>query len=91
MLGSLACAFVPSFWTLVVFRIIMGAGEASIITLTGPFIDDVAPASEKTLWFGILNVVSHAFRVPMLGMQIINGAEWACKVLQSSRCMAQPC
>jgi MFS family permease len=61
MLGSLACAFVPSFWTLVVFRIIMGAGEASIITLTGPFIDDVAPASEKTLWFGILNVVSHAF------------------------------
>ncbi len=35
----------------------MGAGEASIITLTGPFIDDVAPPAQKTLWFGVLNLV----------------------------------
>lgn len=35
----------------------MGAGEASIINLTGPFIDDVAPPEQKTLWFGILFLV----------------------------------
>ncbi|KAL0043420.1 hypothetical protein WJX79_004259 [Trebouxia sp. C0005] len=54
MVSSVGCGFANSFWTLLVCRIIMGAGEASIINLTGPFIDDVAPPSQKTLWFGIL-------------------------------------
>ena len=34
----------------------MGAGEASIITLSAPFIDDVAPGERKTLWFALLSV-----------------------------------
>ena len=57
MVGSVACGFASSFWALLACRVVMGAGEASIITLTGPFIDDVAPPAQKTLWFGILNVV----------------------------------
>ena len=84
MVGSLACAFVPSFWALVAFRITMGAGEASIITLTGPFIDDVAPPLEKTLWFGILNVVGPALPFHA-GMRLLSEEE-------SLLCAAdQPC
>lgn len=30
-------------------------GEASIITLSAPFVDDVAPAASVSLWFGILS------------------------------------
>ena len=57
-LGSVGCAMAPRFWVLILCRIVMGAGEASIITLSNPFIDDVAPPAQKTLWFGILNLVS---------------------------------
>jgi len=35
MVSSVGCGFANSFWTLLVCRIIMGAGEASIINLTG--------------------------------------------------------
>jgi len=35
MISSVGCGFANSFWTLLVCRIIMGAGEASIINLTG--------------------------------------------------------
>ena len=31
------------------------AGEASIITLSAPFIDDVAPEGSVSLWFAILS------------------------------------
>ena len=58
VLGSVGCAFAPTFWVLILCRVVMGAGEASIITLSNPFIDDVAPPAQKTLWFGILNLVS---------------------------------
>lgn len=56
-IGSVGCGLAPKFWILLLCRVIMGAGEASIITLTGPFIDDVAPPAQKTLWFGVLNLV----------------------------------
>ena len=58
VIGSVGCAMAPSFWVLILCRVVMGAGEASIITLSNPFIDDVAPPAQKTLWFGILNLVS---------------------------------
>ncbi len=58
VLGSVGCAVAPRFWVLILCRVVMGAGEASIITLSNPFIDDVAPPAQKTLWFGILNLVS---------------------------------
>jgi MFS family permease len=41
------------FWSLLACRIAMGIGEASIINLATPFIDDVAPPRYKTLWFSI--------------------------------------
>ena len=56
-IASVGCGLAPNFWILLLCRVIMGAGEASIITLTGPFIDDVAPPAQKTLWFGVLNLV----------------------------------
>ncbi|KAK9904850.1 hypothetical protein WJX75_003822 [Coccomyxa subellipsoidea] len=55
-IASVGCGMAPNFWTLLFCRVVMGAGEASIITLTGPFIDDVAPPAQKTLWFGVLNL-----------------------------------
>ena len=56
-IASVGCGLAPNFWILLICRVVMGAGEASIITLTGPFIDDVAPPAQKTLWFGVLNLV----------------------------------
>eukprot|EP00891_Asterochloris_glomerata_P005956 jgi/Astpho2/5956/Aster-02438 len=53
-LASIGCGFAINFWTLMLCRIGMGVGEASIINLTGPFIDDVAPPALKTLWFAVL-------------------------------------
>ena len=35
MVSSVGCGFANSFWTLLACRIVMGAGEASIINLTG--------------------------------------------------------
>ncbi|CAL8464686.1 g4221 [Coccomyxa elongata] len=55
-IASVGCGLAPNFWVLLICRVVMGAGEASIITLTGPFIDDVAPPAQKTLWFGVLNL-----------------------------------
>ncbi|BDA49430.1 probable protein spinster homolog 1 [Coccomyxa sp. Obi] len=55
-IASVGCGLAPNFWILLICRVVMGAGEASIITLTGPFIDDVAPPAQKTLWFGVLNL-----------------------------------
>ena len=56
-LSSIGCGLAPGFWTFLICRVIMGAGEASIVNLTGPYIDDVAPPEHKTLWFGILFLV----------------------------------
>ena len=35
MVSSVGCGLANSFWTLLACRIVMGAGEASIINLTG--------------------------------------------------------
>ena len=57
-LCSIGCGLAKGFWSFLVLRVIMGAGEASIVNLTGPYIDDVAPPKHKTMWFGILFLVS---------------------------------
>ena len=41
MVSSVGCGFANSFWTLLACRIVMGAGEASIINLTGTLPQDV--------------------------------------------------
>lgn len=40
------------------------AGEASVMTLTGPFIDDVAPPASKARWFAWLSLF------PSLGVAV---------------------
>ncbi|KAF9602306.1 hypothetical protein IFM89_026423 [Coptis chinensis] len=36
--------------TIAVFRVFVGVGEASFVSLTAPFIDDNAPVAQKTAW-----------------------------------------
>lgn len=86
VLGSVGCAVAPRFWVLILCRVVMGAGEASIITLSNPFIDDVAPPAQKTLWFGILNLVRSYFT-----LCVCPGGTWAANPcsLQHLNCFEQ--
>ncbi|XP_065872724.1 probable sphingolipid transporter spinster homolog 2 [Euphorbia lathyris] len=52
-LAVVGCGFSVNFWTITVFRMFVGVGEASFISLAAPFIDDNAPVSQKTAWLGI--------------------------------------
>ncbi|CAL8460810.1 g341 [Coccomyxa elongata] len=64
MLGAIFTGVSQSFGFLLFARIFMGAGEASIMTLTGPFIDDVAPPASKAQWFALLSLF------PSLGVAV---------------------
>ncbi|KAK9843162.1 hypothetical protein WJX74_007798 [Apatococcus lobatus] len=55
-IGAVACGLAQGFWTLLVARMLVGSGEASIITLSAPFIDDAAPPKAKSRWFAFLSV-----------------------------------
>ncbi|WJX26416.1 hypothetical protein P8452_15340 [Trifolium repens] len=52
-LATLFCGFSFNFWSISVCRMLVGVGEASFISLAAPFIDDNAPASQKTAWLAI--------------------------------------
>eukprot|EP00951_Prasinocladus_malaysianus_P028243 scaffold256547_cov25-Prasinocladus_malaysianus.AAC.2 len=54
------CAASPGFYTLLISRALMGAGEASFLALTAPFIDDVAPPKSKTVWFAMFYMTNTA-------------------------------
>ncbi|KAK9905232.1 hypothetical protein M0R45_000426 [Rubus argutus] len=41
------------FWSIIICRMLVGVGEASFISLAAPFIDDNAPAAQKTVWLAI--------------------------------------
>uniref|UniRef100_A0A0D6R0A4 Major facilitator superfamily (MFS) profile domain-containing protein n=1 Tax=Araucaria cunninghamii TaxID=56994 RepID=A0A0D6R0A4_ARACU len=45
------CSF--NFWSIAIFRMLVGVGEASFISLAAPFIDDNAPPDQKTAWLSI--------------------------------------
>ncbi|KAH9301498.1 hypothetical protein KI387_013081, partial [Taxus chinensis] len=45
------CSF--GFWSITFFRMLVGVGEASFISLAAPFIDDNAPPDQKTAWLSI--------------------------------------
>ncbi|WVZ86467.1 hypothetical protein U9M48_033237 [Paspalum notatum var. saurae] len=45
------CSF--DFWSITVCRMLVGVGEASFISLAAPFIDDNAPAAQKTAWLAM--------------------------------------
>ncbi|KAB1223847.1 hypothetical protein CJ030_MR2G009200 [Morella rubra] len=44
------CASSFDFWSIAICRMLVGVGEASFISLAAPFIDDKAPAAQKTAW-----------------------------------------
>ncbi|XP_044509709.1 probable sphingolipid transporter spinster homolog 2 isoform X2 [Mangifera indica] len=52
-LAVIGCGFSWNFWSITVFRMLVGVGEASFISLAAPFIDDNAPISQKTAWLGM--------------------------------------
>ncbi|KAG0486310.1 hypothetical protein HPP92_008405 [Vanilla planifolia] len=49
-LATLGCGCAFNFWSITIFRMLVGVGEASFISLAAPFIDDNAPISQKTAW-----------------------------------------
>eukprot|EP00873_Tetraselmis_striata_P011555 jgi/Tetstr1/431819/TSEL_021313.t1 len=58
--GVVLCAAAPGFYLLLFARAAMGAGEASFLALTAPFIDDVAPPKSKTVWFATFYMTNTA-------------------------------
>ncbi|XP_022942046.1 probable sphingolipid transporter spinster homolog 2 [Cucurbita moschata] len=49
----IGCAASFNFWSISICRMLVGVGEASFVSLAAPFIDDNAPASQKSAWLGI--------------------------------------
>ncbi|KAL2460356.1 putative sphingolipid transporter spinster2 [Abeliophyllum distichum] len=50
--ATAGCGFSFNFWSITIFRMLVGVGEASFISLAAPFIDDNAPVAQKTTWLG---------------------------------------
>ncbi|XP_059647937.1 probable sphingolipid transporter spinster homolog 2 isoform X2 [Cornus florida] len=48
--ATAGCGFSVDFWSITFCRMLVGVGEASFISLAAPFIDDNAPAAQKTAW-----------------------------------------
>mmetsp|Transcript_6515 Transcript_6515/g.8840 ORF Transcript_6515/g.8840 Transcript_6515/m.8840 type:complete len:495 (+) Transcript_6515:68-1552(+) len=53
VLATAGCGLAWSYTSLLVFRMIVGVGEASFICLAGPFIEEVAPPASKTTWLAV--------------------------------------
>ncbi|XP_075654547.1 putative sphingolipid transporter spinster homolog 2 [Castanea sativa] len=49
-LAVAGCGCSIDFWSIAICRMLVGVGEASFISLAAPFIDDHAPAAQKTAW-----------------------------------------
>ncbi|XP_010463476.1 PREDICTED: probable sphingolipid transporter spinster homolog 1 [Camelina sativa] len=52
-IAALGCGFSYNFWMIAVFRMFVGVGEASFISLAAPYIDDSAPVERKNFWLGL--------------------------------------
>ncbi|KAM0938783.1 putative major facilitator superfamily, MFS transporter superfamily [Dioscorea sansibarensis] len=48
--AAAGCGFAMEFWSITIYRMFVGVGEASFISLAAAFIDDNAPAAQKTAW-----------------------------------------
>ena len=76
--GILGTGLSDSFGIMLFCRVIAGCGGGSVMTLTFPFIDDVAPAKHKALWFGMLGLtqpVGIAIGYTALG-EIAESSDW---------------
>lgn len=51
--ATVGCGCSFNFWSIAFFRMLVGVGEASFISLAAPFIDDNAPSDQKTAWLSI--------------------------------------
>lgn len=52
-ISAFLAAISRDFWMLLIARAVSGIGEASFVTLAGPIILEIAPASKKNLWISI--------------------------------------
>ncbi|CAM6039674.1 unnamed protein product [Sphagnum compactum] len=51
--ATAGCGFSVDFWSITSFRMLVGVGEASFISLAAPFIDDVAPPAQSSAWLAL--------------------------------------
>ncbi|RZC44344.1 hypothetical protein C5167_037293 [Papaver somniferum] len=51
--ATAGCGGSFNYWSIAVCRMLVGVGEASFISLAAPFIDDSAPAAQKTAWLAL--------------------------------------
>ncbi|MCL7044217.1 hypothetical protein MKW94_014467 [Papaver nudicaule] len=51
--AAAGCGISWNFWSIAIFRMLVGVGEASFISLAAPFIDDNAPVAQKTAWLAM--------------------------------------
>ncbi|KAL2925744.1 putative sphingolipid transporter spinster-like protein 2 [Bienertia sinuspersici] len=51
-IAIVGCGCSWDFWSITIFRMLVGVGEASFISLAAPFIDDNAPDTQRTAWLG---------------------------------------
>ncbi|KAJ0096697.1 hypothetical protein Patl1_28424 [Pistacia atlantica] len=51
--AAAGCGSSIDFWSIAICRMLVGVGEASFISLAAPFIDDNAPAAQKTAWLAM--------------------------------------
>ncbi|XP_074308943.1 putative sphingolipid transporter spinster homolog 2 [Silene latifolia] len=51
--ATAGCGSSFNFWSIAIFRMLVGVGEASFISLAAPFIDDNAPVAQKTAWLAM--------------------------------------
>lgn len=51
--AAAGCGSSVDFWSIAICRMLVGVGEASFISLAAPFIDDNAPAAQKTAWLAM--------------------------------------
>ncbi|KAF3439140.1 hypothetical protein FNV43_RR17415 [Rhamnella rubrinervis] len=51
--ATAGCGISFNFWSIALFRMLVGVGEASFISLAAPFIDDNAPTGQKTAWLAV--------------------------------------
>ncbi|KAM5576920.1 putative sphingolipid transporter spinster [Rosa sericea] len=51
--ATAGCGSSFNFWSIAICRMLVGVGEASFISLAAPFIDDHAPADQKSAWLAM--------------------------------------
>ncbi|WP_037288661.1 multidrug effflux MFS transporter [Saccharibacillus sacchari] len=77
-LASLACAFAPSVWILIVLRLVQGAAGAAGIVISRAVVRDLYAGTELTKFFTMLMLVNGLAPIlaPIFGGLILNYVSW---------------